>query len=165
MLFRSQAPFEYYKLQEGHSNQQEHEGAPKRCYFDGGAQTWLDALAAHLKAHSDAQVSVTIHTGARAHVEASSAGVTIRHGSASMEADVCVMAIHADDAAQALEFSDSAASFGTRVKEILGAVRYSFGYAVCHTFAGQLPANRNVWRTYNIPLRSDGDSRFPYRID
>ena len=47
-----QAPFEYYRLQEGGS-------PPQRCYFDRGAQTWLDALAAHLVAHSDAQVAAS----------------------------------------------------------------------------------------------------------
>jgi len=157
-----QAPFEYYRLQEGGAQPTV---APQRCYFDRGAQTWLDALAAHLEQRSDARVSVTIHTGAMAQVDVSATGVTLRHNDAVMRADVCVMANHADDAASALLFHDSVADYGSRVRAILGAVRYTYGYAVCHTYAGQMPANRNVWRTYNIPIRSDGDSRFPYRID
>jgi hypothetical protein len=159
-----QAPFEYYRLQEGGSGGPQPE-APQRCYFDRGAQTWLDALAAHLEGRSDARVSVTIHTGAMAQVDVAATGVTVRHNDATLRADVCVMANHADDAARALAFHDSVAAYGSRVHAILGAVRYTYGYAVCHTFAGQMPANRNTWRTYNIPLRSDGDSRFPYRID
>lgn len=153
-----QAPFEYYRLQEG--------GAPpERRYFDRGAQTWLDALAAHLEASSDAHVSVKIHTGAKAQVQVSADGVTVHHGLASLQAGVCVMATHADDAARALEFDGSVADYGVQVKDILGAVRYTFGYAVCHTSTAQMPGNRNTWRTYNIPIRSGGDSQFPYRID
>lgn len=151
-----QAPFEYYRLQEGD---------PDRRYFDLGAQTWLETLAQHLVAQSDPLASVTIHTGAKAQVHVSAGGVTVRHGDARIDADVCVMAIHADDAARTLAFDDTMADYGARVNDILGAVRYTFSYAVCHTDAAQMPGNRNVWRTYNIPIRSAGDSRFPYRID
>lgn len=154
-----QAPFEYYRLQEGGAT------APQRCYFDKGSQTWLDALAAHLVASSDAKISLKIRTGTMVRVDVSARGTAILYESTSEAVDVCVMANHADDALRALDFDVTAAILAARLKGILGAVRYTYGYAVCHTAAGLMPTNRNVWRTYNIPIRGLGDSRFPYRID
>lgn len=153
-----QAPFEYYKLQEGSD-------APQRCYFDHGAQHWLEALANHLTASSSDNICLTISTGMSARVHVTADSLTIRCADADEAFDVCLMATHADDAAQAIDFGDSAAEFGATVRDILGAVTYTRSYAVCHTADAQLPASRNAWRTYNIPIRSAGDSRFPYRID
>jgi hypothetical protein len=152
------APFQYYRLQEGG-------GQPERCYFDHGAQTWLEALANHVLGQSDERVSLTLHTGDEVQVRVGGGALAIVGAKGASAFDVCVMANHADDAARALRFDDATAAYGGKLQDILGSVRYTTGYAVCHTAAVRMPANRNTWRTYNIPVRSPNDSVLPYRID
>jgi hypothetical protein len=153
------APFQYYRLQEGG-------GTPQRCYFDHGAQTWIEALANHLLAQSDERISLALHTGEEAKVRVGGGMLAIAGADGAAAFDVCVMANHADDAARALHFDDAAsAAYGDKLLATLCGIRYTTGYAVCHTAAARMPANRNAWRTYNIPVRSPNDSVLPYRID
>jgi hypothetical protein len=153
------APFQYYKLQEGGGN-------PQRCYFDHGAQTWIEALANHLLAQSDDRISLALHTGDEVRVQVGGGTLTIAGTQGAATAfDVCVMANHADDAARALHFDDATWADGEKLLGILCGIRYTTGYAVCHTAAVRMPVNRNAWRTYNIPVRSPNDSILPYRID
>lgn len=152
------APFEYYRMQEGGVK-------PDRRYFNLGAQTWLEALAGAIGTSGQGTVTAKVRRGEAVKVRVSAGGVAILSGDGEEAFDLCVMATHADDAAKALMFDASAAAYGAVVARILGSVRYTHGYAVCHTAADRLPENRNTWRTYNIPIRSPGDSTFPYRID
>jgi hypothetical protein len=154
-----QAPFEYYQLQEGGVK-------PDRCYFNHGAQTWLEALEKTLLQRSNAKQQFCVHMGLQASVQVSGNQVMVGSRDAPAEPfDFCVMAIHADDACEALTFSDAVASLGAQLKGILRSVSYTRSYAVCHTASSAMPENKNIWRTYNIPVRSGGDSTFPYRID
>jgi len=152
-----QSPFEYYQLQEGG-------GTPHRCYFDHGAQTWIEALARHVEGSADG-VTVSIHACAPVRVRVDAHAAVVKCGDDLVTYDLVVMANHADDAAMALTFESDAAAFGQRIEGILGSVAYTHGYAVCHTGAARLPANRNSWRTYNIEIRARGACSFPYRID
>jgi uncharacterized protein len=152
------APFEYYRLQEGGV-------APDRRYFDHGAQTWLEALAAWLVAQSGERVRVTIHTDAAVAVQVFPGYVHLRRDGVQPERyDLCVLAAHADDTMALLDFDASMTEWRKPLSDALTSVRYTYGYAVCHTYDGLLPNNRNLWRTYNVLQRSNGDSTFPYRM-
>jgi predicted NAD/FAD-dependent oxidoreductase len=153
-----QSPFEYYRLQEGGS-------PPDRRYFDHGAQTWLEALATYLLQHATPQVRIAIHTQAEVKVQAGTDGVLLLNGDHAPEYyDLCVLATHADDTLKLLDFSPAASGAGADLKKVLASVNYTHSYAVCHTYAGLLPPNRNLWRTYNVLQRDPGDSLFPYRM-
>lgn len=154
-----QAPFEYYQVQEGG-------GTPDRRYFSNGAQKWLEALETHLKDKlANDQVRITLHLGTPVQVRVHGEQVWIDDGkTAPKRFDLGVIATHADDARDLLRFEGTATAAGEKLNAILESVRYTFSYAVCHTAALQLPENKNVWRTYNIPIRSREDSIFPYRI-
>ncbi|MBB3232818.1 FAD-dependent oxidoreductase [Halomonas stenophila] len=153
------APFEYYRVQEGG-------GKPRRRYFDYGAQRWLDALAAYLVApeRSGPRVTIRRHAEVGVRLEPERAVVHDDHGW-SEAFDLAIVATHADDARRLVSLSDRLAPARERLDAILGAVRYTRSYAVCHTASDRLPPNKNVWRTYNIEIRDPGDTRFPYRID
>lgn len=154
-----QAPFEYYRLQEGG-------GQPDRRYFDGGAQHWLEALEAAIHRLATPAQRFTVRRQARAQVAVRDAGAAVRGGDGAWEEfDLCVMATHADDADAALDFRGESANAGARLREVLRAVRYTRSYAVCHTASAVMPEDRNTWRTYNIAVRSRDDTFFPYRID
>ncbi|WP_052190511.1 NAD(P)-binding protein [Chitinibacter sp. ZOR0017] len=155
-----QAPFEYYRVQEGGNE------APDRRYFDHGSQTWLEALAAFLLAQNGPHFRFELVTGAAATVRVAQPGQAMVHvGEKAIPADWVVMATHADDALKGLSFGDTLHQYGQQIKSILSSVRYTDSYAVAHTHAARLPANRALWRTYNIHVRDAGDSLFPYRID
>lgn len=154
-----QAPFEYYRLQEGGVT-------PDRRYFAHGSQTWIEALAAHVTAPGNDNVRVLLHANAQAHVHVGRGTVRIGTGphAGDQPFDLCVLATHADDARALLRFADEVDATGERLDGILAAVRYTRSYAVCHTASSVMPENKNTWRTYNVPVRSARDSLFPYRI-
>ena len=155
-----QAPFEYYNLQEGKPG-----GPPaQRCYFDKGAQKWLEALADHLLLHSNARVKVAIHTEAEVKVQVRCARVAVAWESGSAEHDLCVLATHADDTLKLLGFDSDMGEWAGKIRTTLSQVTYTRGFAVCHTFAGQMPPNKNIWRTYNVLQRESADASFPYRM-
>ncbi|GGX93441.1 cyclopropane-fatty-acyl-phospholipid synthase [Litchfieldella qijiaojingensis] len=154
-----EAPFQYYRVQEGG-------GEPRRRYFEYGAQRWLEALAAYLVEPDDTKPPVTIrrHADIRVRIEPGKAVLSDEYGW-SESFDLVIVATHADDARRIVTLSDELMSIRERLDAILGAVRYTRSYAVCHTASGRLPPNKNVWRTYNIEIRDPGDTFFPYRID
>jgi hypothetical protein len=159
-----QSPFEYYRLQEG-------EGAgaaplpPDRRYFEHGAQKWLEALAAYLIAHSNDQVQITIRTEAAVSAQVSRGRVALLgRGDAPAEYDLCVLATHADDTLGLLNFDSDMGDWGRKIRGVLSQVSYTRGYAVCHTYAGLMPQNKNIWRTYNVLQREPSDLSFPYRM-
>ncbi|EWG97885.1 hypothetical protein [Halomonas sp. BC04] len=95
-------------------------------------------------------------------------GVTLTErapGEGRWEADLLIMATHAEDALPLLTFGDGLSDTHRELQHILGKVRYTRSFSVCHTAAARLPSNRNLWRTYNIEVRNPEDTFFPYRID
>jgi predicted NAD/FAD-binding protein len=156
-----QSPFAYYQLQEGQGK----DTKPDRRYFAHGAQKWLEALAAYLLSHSSDVVSIRLHTDAGVKVDVEAGQVTVRGpGRLPAQYDMCVLATHADDTLALLNFGVDMRDFGQHIGAILSKVRYTRGYAVCHTYGGVMPQNKNIWRTYNVLQRNVGDSSFPYRM-
>jgi len=155
-----QSPFEYYRLQEGDGT-----APPDRRYFEHGAQKWLEALATYLLAQSGEQISITLHTAAPMRVQVKRDGVALTQaGQAPQHFDLCVLATHADDTRHLLDFDTDMATWRQRIDAVLSTVSYTRGYAVCHTYAGKMPHNTNLWRTYNVLQREAGASSFPYRM-
>jgi predicted NAD/FAD-dependent oxidoreductase len=157
-----QSPFEYYRLQEG---QGADAANPDRRYFEHGAQKWLDALADHLLAQSDAQVTIRIHTNAHVRVQVLPGRVNVL-GESQPPAryELCVLGTHADDTLKLLSFDHEMMDWGRRIASVLSQVTYTRSYAVCHTYGAKLPRNINVWRTYNVLQREPTDATFPYRM-
>lgn len=156
-----QAPFEYYRIQEGGS-------PPDRRYFEHGAQHWLEALAAHIVSPLTPGPAVEILRGIEVEASLSPQGVTLTErapGERRWKADLLIMATHAEDALPMLTFGDGLRDTQRELQHILGKVRYTRTFGVCHTSAARLPPNRNLWRTYNIEVRNPEDTFFPYRID
>ncbi|MBA2781120.1 FAD-dependent oxidoreductase [Billgrantia kenyensis] len=156
-----QAPFEYYRLQEGGS-------PPDRRYFEHGAQHWLEALAAHVTGPLTPGPRVEILRGIEVEARLSTQGVTLTErapGDRRWEADLLIMATHAEDALPLLTFDDDLNESQRELQHILGKVRYTRSFGVCHTSAARLPPNPNLWRTRNIEVRGREDTFHPYRID
>lgn len=149
------APFNYYRIQEGGDQQ------PKRRYFNGGAQKWLEMLSSYIQTQmQSAQVRVIIRRNTPVSMVTLSANkVLVQTPQGAVEHDMCIMATHADDALDALHFDADLAQDAEQLKRILQQVRYTRSYAVCHTYAGCMPQNKNIWRTYNVPLRLQGDTQ------
>ena len=149
------APFNYYRIQEGGSQQ------PQRRYFNGGAQKWLEMLAAYIRTQMvSSQVRVTINrNNPVTAVNLSVNRVSVQTAQGSSDYDLCIMATHADDALKVLNFGGDLAPQADFLKKTLLKVRYTQSYAVCHTYAGCMPHNKNNWRTYNVPLRSASQSK------
>lgn len=149
------APFNYYRIQEGGDQK------PQRRYFDGGAQKWLEMLSSYIEKNmASAQIRVIIRRNTpvlKVHLD--STKVWVETAQETVEHDLCIMATHADDALNVLNFSPKLAPEGEVIKNILRQVRYTKSFAVCHTDAGCLPQNKNIWRTYNVPIRQTGDSQ------
>lgn len=157
-----QSPFEYYRLQEGEGAGA---AAPDRRYFEHGAQKWLEALAAWLLAQSGELVQIAIHTETAVSAQVSFGHVLLHgQGNASADYDLCVLATHADDTMGLLKFDSDMSDWGRKIGGVLSQVSYTRGYAVCHTYAGLMPQNKNIWRTYNVLQREPSDLTFPYRM-
>jgi hypothetical protein len=156
-----QAPFEYYNLQEGRPD-----GPPaQRCYFEHGAQKWLEALADYLVLHSSKLVTVTLRTEAPVRLQVRRGRVAVLDQPvAPADYDLCVLATHADDTLRLLDFASDMGHWAHQLRATLSQVSYTRGFAVCHTFAGQMPLNKNIWRTYNVLQREPTDASFPYRM-
>lgn len=157
-----QSPFEYYRLQEGSGAQAQN---PDRRYFEHGAQKWLEALSDWLKLQSNEQVSISIHTDAHMRVQVQRGRVALLGQTiAPADYDFCVLTTHADDTVQLLNFDRDMEQWGMKLRAVLTQVTYTRSYAVCHTYTGQLPQNRDIWRTYNVLQRETDDKSFPYRM-
>ena len=155
-----QSPFEYFNLQQGKPG-----GPPaQRCYFDKGAQKWLEALADYVQLRSNELVKITVHTETDVKVKVRCGRVAILGQAVTSEHDLCVLATHADDTLKLLSFDADMGDWNRQVRATLSRVTYTRGFAVCHTFAGQMPQNKNIWRTYNVRQREPADASAPYRI-
>lgn len=148
------APFNYYRIQEGGYKK------PQRRYFNGGAQTWLEMLSSHIQTEMiSPQVQVVIRRNTPVtQVSLSANSVMLHTHQGNVEHDACIMATHADDALRVLHFSETLAQEAKTLQHIMQQVRHTRSFAVCHTYAGCMPQNKNLWRTYNVPLRAVGES-------
>lgn len=156
------APFHYYKMQESVGDTE-----PDRRYFVGGAQRWLEYLATYLKTSFDPEKSwVDIEfVYSKAQVTALTEGVqvTTSQPNSIRLFDYAVITTHADDALHLLRFDNSDKNQEAEILDILGSITYTNSMAVCHTWSGLLPPNRNLWRAYNVLIRK-GAALKPYSM-
>ena len=154
------APMCYYRIQESKGDSNAEEKADRR-YFVGGSNRWLQALKDNLldDTKGGGLVKVSYIGDFSARVKVTDCGVRISSDDSEDVFDVqhCVVAVHADDAARLLDFqySGEQASSAVTVLKILQAISYTRSIAVCHTYSGIMPANRNQWRSYNVLIRQD----------
>lgn len=156
------SPMNYFNTQESKDK-----GVPKRRYFIAGSQAWIEALALNLtdsNPHQDL-VSIKIHKNkkAKAKLNDHSFSVSLANETQPIDYDYGIVATHADHANGLLSFSDTQAATKKTIEEILGAIRYTESYGVCHTYPGVMPSNRNLWRSYNIDIR-EGEGPKPYNM-
>lgn len=167
------AVMEYYILQEGFPDVDK----AKRMYFDRGSQSWINYLANWLEnpkvRESDdrnlPKVKICKDFAARVRVSEDGVEVTrIGDGGGNSSQDDCacpadfgkvVFACHADDALRCF----GPEGLTEEIATILGKVSYSNSVAICHTYTGVLPPNRDSWRTYNVLIRK-GAATTPYSM-
>ncbi len=162
------AVMDYYILQENFPEVDKAE----RMYFDGGSQEWINHLHEWLEGqHRSSADSGLPRVATRydfpAKVLADEGGVRVHRADergllcndAAEHFDKVVFACYADDALR---------SFGPQgmtdeIAAMLGKVSHTNSIAICHTFSGVLPPNRDSWRTYNVMIR-DGAAMTPYSM-
>ncbi len=151
------APMGYYRIQESKD-----EGDADRRYFVGGASRWLKALLDNLldKKHGQGLVEIELHRDFPACACVAPDHVLITHAGnpeQRIKVNTCVVTVHADDAVELLKFEDatSRSEDEEKVMQILKSISYTHSIAVCHSYSGMMPANRNQWRAYNVLIRKD----------
>ena len=162
------AVMDYYILQENYPEVEKAE----RMYFDGGSQEWINYLHQWLEGHhrtaeDDALPRISTRYDYPAKVLADETGVQVYRAdergllgrTAPERFDRVVFACYADDALR---------SFGPQgmtdeIAAMLGKVSHTNSIAICHTFSGVLPPNREAWRTYNVMIRG-GAAMTPYSM-
>jgi predicted NAD/FAD-binding protein len=160
------APFKYYKIQESADGE-----TPKRRYFVHGAQTWLQFLAKYLEAHYNIEskhAKIDIHYNYDAQASLYDDKILITNANASCPGtennyDRAIITTHANHALDLLRFRNANRQQQAEIAEILGSITYSTSIAVCHTWYGVLPLNRNLWRAYNVIIRQ-GTALKPYSM-
>jgi len=168
------APMCYYRRQENKGDTTE----PDRRYFVGGSTRWLKALLDNLcdAKKGNGLVTINMHLNFSARATVSTEKIVISNNNDPAEqytVDRCVVTVHADDATRLLEFDYSETSEpsvtkqrnkdSTALLQILQSISYTNSIAVCHTYSGLLPFNRNQWRSYNVLIRK-GCSLKPYSM-
>lgn len=152
----------YYMLQEGFDPGAETPPTPDRNYFIEGAQSWIRCLAAWLEANRAVRIVRNAHAVVSVDAEGVDLALTAVAGDGALPPsarfDKVVMACHADDALRSIQQGLTPA-----IGAVLGRINYTNSRAVCHTDAELLPADRNAWRTYNVPIRQ-GVGMKPYRM-
>jgi len=174
------APICYYRTQESRSGNGD-TAEPDRRYFVGGSNGWLVKLKQNLcdSRLSNDLVNIEFHADYQAEVLLYPKQIIIHDKShtdcKSLQVDHCVITVHADDAEKLLSYQYNDAENNnntgllmlrqhkTNILQILQSITYTSSIAVCHTYAGLLPANRNQWRTYNVLIRQ-GFSLKPYSM-
>jgi predicted NAD/FAD-binding protein len=157
-------PFKYYKIQESADGE-----TPKRRYFKYGAQTWLEFLAKHLeeKITSDSHhCEIKIHYEFETELSLYDDKITIKK---KQDCDIfnnydrAIITTHANHALDLLNFKNNDKEQEAAIAEMLGSISYATSVAVCHTWSGVLPPNRNLWRAYNVIIRK-GAALKPYSM-
>lgn len=165
------APFKYYRIQESVGG-----AIPDRRYFVGGAQHWLEYLADFMTRKLDSPydweeskewVDISIVHNYQAQATILKAGVEITEVNKSEKISAhfndVIITTHANDALNILKFANDDKKQEAEVTEILGSISYTTSIAVCHTWSGVLPPNRNSWRSYNVLIRQ-GAALKPYSM-
>ncbi len=166
------APMCYYRIQESKGGEK-----ADRRYFVGGSNRWLQALLENLLDPAQGKGLVTMHFqhdfAAKVTVMPDSVEISRDDDSDKLSVDRCIVTVHADDAAALLNFeypaNETAALSGqlrsteTTIFKMLQSISYTRSTAVCHTYSGLLPGNRNQWRSYNVLIRQ-GCSLKPYSM-
>ncbi len=150
----------YYILQEGYDP--DHPPEPDRRYFTRGAQPWIQQFADHLKKNG-----VKIVSSFNARFSANKDGVLVWHlakegligRTQEQHFDKVILTCHADDALRCF----AGEGLTDAIAQVLSRINYTRSIAVCHTYAGLLPPNRNAWRSYNV-LIHQGTSMNPYTM-
>lgn len=134
------AVMHYYMLQEGFGT---HFDGPLRMYFRDGAQNWIERLARALDA--DVRCGQAVQVGWLG--GAQPWGVSSAPDKPLERYDAVVFACHADQAIKALH---PTAPPAPRVRQLLQRFPYAPSTGIAHTYAGVLPSDPNLWRTYNV---------------
>lgn len=145
------AVMHYYMLQEGFGT---YFDGPLRMYFRDGAQNWIERLAQALQAdirHGEA-VQVDWLGGAQPW------GVLDARGRLLGRYDQVVFASHADQALKALR---PTAPPWQALRALLQRFPYAPSTGFAHTYAGVLPPDPNLWRTYNVRVHDLDPNRPP----
>lgn len=152
-----QAVMHYYAIQEGAGGQ-----PAQRMYFVGGATAWVEALTQYMSS----TLNINLVNNFQALLQYNDGGWNIYNSppgttpsDSPAQADVVVVATHADDALRIIESGASA-----QVMSCLGRVKYLNGMCVAHTFAGMMPPDYNAWCTYNILIHQAATYLKPYTI-
>lgn len=149
----------YYKIQEGAGG-----AAANRCYFVGGASTWIDALVTYMTRTMGIKFVPNFKAALIPSGNPRTRGWTIVNtadASQNANVDMAVLACHADDAAKAVVTGLPLAAANT-----LAQISYANSVAVAHTDSRLLPVNRNAWSTYNILIHGVGSVALkPYVIN
>lgn len=159
------APFQYYLRQESVDSE------PDRRYFNFGTDKWIEALKRFIKENLKNDYFEVDFLPLEAQVTVHDKHFVIKGETKTF--DYCVMATQADDALGVLSFEyDQNLSMHDQselrhceidCRRILSKISYTSSIAVCHTYAGLLPPNRNLWRTYNVLIRK-GAALKPYSM-
>jgi predicted NAD/FAD-binding protein len=142
----------YYSFQEGLAS-------PKpadRRYFEQGCDQWFLQLSRALESRG-----VRIFTGTEVTVHRAGDGLTLRApGMGEVAIDHAILAVHADRVPDVVR-----SGLPESMPRLLAQFRYINSIAVAHTWPGVMPADRSMWRTYNIRiLPQDGRMLRPYNI-
>jgi predicted NAD/FAD-binding protein len=134
----------YYMLQEGMGTPQ----GPLRKYWVGGTNAqWIPRLRA--------QCGANVISSASVRLDYDGSMWTVSNGGSAQRYDVVVIACHAQDASGLFN-----SGLPPLAAQVLTQFRYCNSTAYCHQWPGVLPANRNAWRTYNVRIRTAGDTTY-----
>lgn len=147
-----QGVMSYYSLQEGIGTT----NPPDRRYFECGCDQWFLQLRGALESRG-----VRIFTGAEVTVDGAGDRPSICiDGKREYPVDEVILAVHADTVPDVVR-----SGLPKGLPRVLAQFRYINSIAVAHTWPGVMPADRGMWRTYNIRIQPQ-DARMlrPYNI-
>lgn len=142
----------YYSFQEGIGSNK----PADRRYFERGSDQWFLQLSRALQSRG-----VTIYTGVQATVTADDGNLTLYlDGARGTQVDHVILAVHADTVPDVVR-----SGLPQAMPRILAQFRYINSIAVAHSWPGVMPADRSLWRTYNIRIQPQ-EARMlrPYNI-
>lgn len=130
----------YYSFQEGIGSK-----APAdRRYFELGCDQWFLQLSKALQSRG-----VRIVTGKEVRVHHRDGALTLHvPGADNVTVDHVILAVHADAVPDVVR-----SGLPDRMPGLLSRFRYINSIAIAHTWPGVMPADRGLWRTYNIRIQ------------
>lgn len=148
------AVMHYYQIQEGAGKKQK----AQRNYFVNGSSHWITALTTYMTQ----KMNIPMVTNFRASVAQNGAGWTVSdaNGAPSIDADIVVLATHADDALRLMN------DLPPPVANIMAQISYESAMSVAHVDSRLLPVDYNAWCTYNILIHQpEAAAMHPYVIN